>query len=221
MKVRLLGYTAPTDEMSAEGLDTLQKVCAYCARVSNPKNQDNHATTSGLLNYLIKHAHWSPFEMVNVLLEIETTRDIARQVLRHRSFTFQEFSQRYADPSESLGFEHRECRMQDPANRQSSLWCSDQETKDWWDRVQVDIIHDCEDIYTQALRRGIAKEVARAVLPEGLMKSRLYMNGTLRSWIHYCELRTGIETQKEHRDLALECVEVISTIFPLLGERCG
>lgn len=223
MHVKLISYTKPTKLLQNDGIISLEDLIAYSARVSNPNNQTNTDTSESLLKYLIKHRHWSPFEMVNVCLEITSTRDIVRQILRHRSFTFQEFSQRYADPSESLGFVHRECRMQDLENRQNSIWCTDDETRKWWDTVQVDIIHDIEDVYNQALRRGIAKEVARAILPEGLTKSRIYMNGTIRSWIHYCSkeygIRSGEETQKEHRDVALGCISAISEVFPKIGVK--
>lgn len=219
MNVKLVSYSTPSISLMREDdIETLTDIVAYCARVSNPSNQCNSGTADKLLKYLIKHKHWSPFEMVNVCLEIESTRDIVRQILRHRSFTFQEFSQRYADPAESMGFVQRECRMQDPENRQNSTWCTDEETKTWWANRQIDILYDIEDIYNQALRRGIAKEVARAILPEGLTKSRIYMNGSLRSWIHYCEIRAGEETQKEHRDIALACIDELAKIFPLIGE---
>ncbi len=218
MSVKLISFSQPTKIMQHEGVTCLTDIISYCARVSNPANQNNTDTTDKLLQYLIKHRHWSPFEMVNICLEIESTRDIVRQILRHRSFTFQEFSQRYADPTASMEFVHRECRMQDPTNRQSSTWCTDEDTRKWWDRVQLDIIHDCEDTYNQALRRGIAKEVARVLLPEGLTGSKIYMNGTVRSWIHYCEIRSGVETQKEHRDIALEAITEIAKVFPMMEE---
>lgn len=204
--------------MQHEGVTCLTDIISYCARVSNPSNQNNTETTDKLLKYLIKHRHWSPFEMVNVCLEINSTRDIVRQILRHRSFTFQEFSQRYADPSESLGFEERLCRMQDPVNRQNSIECEDDEIISWWTWAQEEMMDCAQDLYTQALRRGIAKEVARALLPEGLTGSKVYMNGTLRSWIHYCEIRSGVETQKEHRDIALACISEIAKVFPMLED---
>jgi thymidylate synthase (FAD) len=167
---------------------------------------------------MIKHKHWSPFEMANVCVEINTTRDIARQILRHRSFSFQEFSQRYADPT-FFDFGLKECRMEDLENRQNSLFCSDEETAKWWMEMQKEIWFSAVDIYKQARRRGIAKEVARSVLPEGLTPSRMFMNGTLRSWIHYLELRTGVETQAEHRVIAWECLYIIASVFPLIKER--
>jgi thymidylate synthase (FAD) len=220
MNVKLISYTVPNLELFEAGIEDMQELVAYCARVSNPSNQLNTETSENLINYLIEHKHWSPLEMVNVCVEIKTTRDIGRQILRHRSFTFQEFSQRYADPTESLGFTHRECRMQDPKNRQSSDWCTDEELKHWWESVQTDIMHDAQDVYEQAIRRGVAKEIARAVLPEGLMQTRLYMNGTLRSFIHYCQLRTGVETQKEHREIAEACVVAIAGEFPAIKGIC-
>jgi len=193
----------------------LEEKVAYCARVSNPNNQRNHETAPKLLKYLIKHKHWSPFEMANVCMEIETTRDIARQILRHRSFSFQEFSQRYAEVSE---FETRECRMQDNKNRQNSLITDDLDTQEWWWAAQNRVKSEAEFMYQAALNRGIAKEQARALLPEGMAVSRMYMNGTLRSWLHYIEVRTDPSTQKEHRDVAEACKSVIATLCPSIME---
>ena len=186
---------------------------AYMARVSNPTNQDNPSTAPKLLAYLIKHNHWSPFEMVNVCMEIETTRDIARQILRHRSFSFQEFSQRYAVADE---FDSRECRLQDNKNRQNSIVSDDYFVNQWWEAAQARHISDTLTLYKSALEQGIAKEQARALLPEGLTKSKMYMNGTLRSWLHYVAIRCGQETQKEHREVAEQCKAVLSELFPSL-----
>ena len=193
----------------------LEEKVAYCARVSNPNNQRNYETAPKLLKYLMKHKHWSPFEMANVCMEIETTRDIARQILRHRSFSFQEFSQRYAEVSE---FETRECRLQDNKNRQNSLTTDDLETQEWWWAAQNRVKSEAEFMYQAALNRGIAKEQARALLPEGMAVSRMYMNGTLRSWLHYIEVRTDPSTQKEHRDVAEACKSVIATLCPSIME---
>ena len=223
MKVKLISFSKPFEPM--EGVEDVQDLIAYCARVSNPSNQTNKKTAEKLLHYLIKNKHWSPFEMVSACLEIETTRDIARQILRHRSFSFQEFSQRYADPVKELEFTIRECRLQDDKNRQNSiefdpavqLNLKDQELITNWQRKQHGIINQAKEVYEWAIQNGIAKEQARAVLPEGLTVSRLYMNGTLRSWIHFIELRSGNGTQKEHRQIAIECGKVISQIFPNLG----
>lgn len=190
---------------------------AYVARVSNPANQNNNQTAKKLLKYLVKHKHWSPFEMVSLVMEINTTRDIARQILRHRSFSFQEFSQRYADASQ-LGFETREARLQDEKNRQSSLETDDQELKKIWEGMQAESLRYAKRAYTWALTNGLAKEQARAVLPEGLTMSRIYMNGTLRSWIHYCELRCDMATQKEHREVADMCKQILLNEFPSLEE---
>lgn len=220
MKVSLVSYTKPAGILDDSEVKTPIDLVAYCARVSNPTNQMNSATSEKLINYLMKHRHWSPLEMVDVTLEIETTRDIARQMLRHRSFSFQEFSQRYSDVS-SLGdmFEYSEARMQDPKNRQNSLPLEDQVTKEWWEDYQKNIIEYCGMVYKQAIIRGIAKEVARKVLPEGLTKSRLYMKGSLRSWIHYLEVRgEGSGTQKEHMLVAAEIAKVIAELFPLNKE---
>ena len=216
MKVKLVSYSKPTGEI--EGLEDVQDLIAYCARVSNPSNQINSETSTKLLNYLAKHKHWSPFEMVSACLEIETTRDIARQILRHRSFSFQEFSQRYADPTKDLQFILREARLQDDKNRQNSIETDDKQLSEEWIRKQKAVKNTCLDAYTWAIENGIAKEQARAVLPEGLTVSRLYMNGTLRSWMHYIELRAGNGTQKEHELIAKECAKVIAEIFPLASE---
>jgi thymidylate synthase (FAD) len=187
---------------------------AYCARVSNPANQHNTETNEKLIQYLIKHHHWSPFEMVSICLEINTTRDIARQILRHRSFSFQEFSQRYAVVQDS--FVPKEARLQDTTNRQHSIVTDDEALQQAWTEKQQELAAHSQEIYTWALNQGIAKEQARAVLPEGMTPSRLYMNGTLRSWIHYIELRTGLDTQLEHRQVALACAEAITPIFPMM-----
>ena len=196
-----------------------QELIAYCARVSNPSNQLNTETSEKLIRYLIKHQHWSPLEMVSACIEINTTRDIAHQIVRHRSFSFQEFSQRYADPQDMDDtFEVREARMQDPKNRQNSIATADMNLQVWWDAQQKHIIETSKTIYNNAIDAGIAKEQARAVLPEGLTKTRLYMNGTLRSWIHYIELRGGHGTQREHMDIAHACAEVIANIFPMAKE---
>lgn len=195
--------------------ETLEDQIAYCARVSNPANQNNKETATRLIKYLIKHKHWSPFEMANICLEIETTRDIGRQILRHRSFSFQEFSQRYA---EAQDFTLREARLQDTANRQNSLETEDRQLEDSWYHVQEMLTDMAVQHYHWALSVGIAKEQARAILPEGLTMSRMYMNGTVRSWIHYIQLRSGPETQKEHREIAIKCKEAISDIFPLIKE---
>jgi thymidylate synthase (FAD) len=217
MKVKLISHTVACGEETDTPYDITQLV-AYCARVSNPSNQMNAETADKLIEYLIKWKHWSPFEMANVCLEIETTRDIARQILRHRSFTFQEFSQRYADPVKDLAFEMREPRLQDTKNRQNSIEIDDAELEDAWYNKQLGMIEYAKMTYQWALDHGIAKEVARAVLPEGLTMSRMYVNGTLRSWIHFIETRTHISTQKEHRVVALECAKAISVIFPLINK---
>lgn len=221
MKVRLISYSKAVPEIlpvisNAQKDKDLENLVAYCARISNPSNQMNTETNTKLLKYLADHKHWSPFEMVNVCLEVETTRDIARQLLRHRSFSFQEFSQRYADP-QALGdvFELCEARMQDQKNRQNSIETNDAALQAEWEKIQRSLIDCVEDAYYWALDKGIAKEQARKVLPEGLTKSRLYVNGTLRSWIHYIDLRKGNGTQKEHMDIARECAKVISKLFPV------
>ena len=197
-------------------MNLLEQV-AFAARVSNPANQNNTQTADKLVRYLIKNQHWSPLEMVSVCLEIETTRDIARQILRHRSFSFQEFSQRYADPTQ-LGFETREARMQDTKNRQNSLPSTDLTLDDMWQIQQNKLLEQVQKTYKWAIDNGIAKEQARAALPEGMTKSRMYMNGTLRSWVHYIQLRCANGTQKEHQDIALACADAIEPIFPMIKE---
>jgi thymidylate synthase (FAD) len=223
MTVKLVHYSQATKDFQAEGLTDLQELIAFCAKVSNPTAQINTETSERLIKYLIKHQHWSPLEMVNAVLEIETTRDIAHQIVRHRSFAFQEFSQRYAEPGE-MGevFVTSEARLQDHKNRQNSI---DVDLNDEgmaelilkWEEMQQDVIYTCGRAYDWAVQNGIAKEVARKVLPEGLTKTRLYMNGTIRSWVHYIELRSANGTQKEHMDIAKACAEVIAKIFPLAG----
>ena len=215
MKVKLISYSTPTKEFLDDGIDNAQELVAFCARVSNPSNQLNTETSEKLIKYLIKNAHWSPLEMVSACLEIETTRDIARQILRHRSFSFQEFSQRYANPVKDLEFVTREARLQDLKNRQNSIETDDEEITNMWIKKQEDLIENAKETYNWAIKNGIAKEQARAVLPEGNTVSRMYMNGTLRSWIHYIELRSGNGTQKEHMDIALACAEVVAKIFPM------
>jgi len=216
MNVELISYS-----QGADGKNLLDQV-AFAARVSNPANQNNDATSEKLVRYLIKNQHWSPLEMVNVCLEINTTRDIARQILRHRSFSFQEFSQRYADASQ-LGFENKEARYQDTKNRQNSTELDlnvddDRRLAYQWELMQNNLLERVKDSYTWALEHGIAKEQARAILPEGMTKSRMYMNGTLRSWVHYIQLRSGNGTQKEHREVALACADAIETVFPMIKE---
>ena len=218
MKVKLISYSKPTEEIADSGIDDAQELVAFCARVSNPSNQLNTETSEKLIKYLINNAHWSPLEMVSACLEIETTRDIARQMLRHRSFSFQEFSQRYANPVKDLEFIVREARMQDPKSRQNSIENEDDEISENWKNKQEKIIQDATEAYNWAIENGIAKEQARSVLPEGNTVSRLYMNGTLRSWIHYIELRSANGTQKEHMEIALACADVINKIFPM-GEN--
>jgi thymidylate synthase (FAD) len=220
MKVKLVSYSQPTEEFASVGIDNVQELIAYCARVSNPANQLNTETSEKLIKYLIKHAHWSPLEMVSACIEIETTRDIARQILRHRSFSFQEFSQRYADPTAELdqAFTLRQARLQDTKNRQNSVETDDTMLAIEWERAQKRVLHSVKQEYSWAIANGIAKEQARAVLPEGLTISRLYMNGTLRSWIHFIELRSANGTQKEHQEVAFACAEVISKIFPMATE---
>ncbi len=215
MKVRLISYSQPTIFLKSEGLNDVQDLVAFCARVSNPSNQMNSETSEKLLKYLAKHKHWSPFEMASACLEVECTRDIARQFLRHRSFSFQEFSQRYADPLQDLEFSTREARLQDLKNRQNSVEVDDEKLQHAWKAKQLMIIHEAKMAYKWAIENGIAKEQARAVLPEGLTMSRLYVNGTLRSWIHYIELRSGHGTQKEHIELARAIANTIKIIFPL------
>jgi thymidylate synthase (FAD) len=214
-KVTLISYSQASDQFENLGLKDCQELIAYCARVSNPSNQLNSETSEKLIKYLINNQHWSPLEMVNVCLEIETTRDIARQILRHRSFSFQEFSQRYANPTEDMEFVTREARLQDNKNRQNSIDVNDSNLQEEWNERQQKVIDEALNAYQWAIEKGIAKEQARAVLPEGNTKSRLYMNGTLRSWIHYIQLRAGHGTQKEHIEIAKACALVISKIFPM------
>jgi thymidylate synthase (FAD) len=218
MNVRMVSYSKPSDEMFEEGLVDVQELVAFCARVSNPSNQFNTDTSEKLIKYLIKHQHWSPLEMVSACLEIETTRDIARQILRHRSFSFQEFSQRYADPTKDLSFVLREARLQDTKNRQNSVENTNLALATWWEERQKRVIREAEEAYAWAIENGIAKEQARVVLPEGLTVSRLYMNGTIRSWIHFIELRSANGTQKEHQEVARQCAKVIAEVFPLANE---
>ena len=219
MQVRLISYTESYEgDTLAVKPNDLEGLIAYCARVSNPDNQNNSDTSEKLIKYLIKNKHWSPLEMVNACLEIETTRDIARQILRHRSFSFQEFSQRYADPTKELEFVTREARLQDEKNRQDSNEVDDKFFQIEWEQAQKRVLWAAEREYKWAIKNGIAKEQARAVLPEGLTMSRMYMNGTLRSWVHYIELRSANGTQKEHMEIAKACAVEIAKIFPLIGE---
>lgn len=213
-KVELISYSQP----DVYFVENTTELVAFCARVSNPSNQNNKETSEKLIKYLIKNQHWSPLEMVNMCLEITTTRDIARQILRHRSFSFQEFSQRYANPVEDLEFVYRDARLQDTKNRQNSIEVDDKDLQQRWKDQQQFIINAAKSAYDWAIVNGIAKEQARAVLPEGLTVSKLYMNGTLRSWIHYIQLRSANGTQKEHILIAQECANVISKIFPLAKE---
>ena len=218
--VRLVSYSTPTEEFAQEGIENVQDLIAYCARVSNPSAQINSETSAKLIKYLIKHQHWSPLEMVNAVMEIDTTRDIAHQVVRHRSFAFQEFSQRYANPAEfGEQFVTREARLQDTKNRQNSIEIdSDEDIHYAWAAKQQEVIDKAREVYDWAIAAGIAKEQARVVLPEGNTKTRLYMNGTLRSWVHYIELRGANGTQKEHMEIAHACAKVIAEIFPLMTE---
>ena len=224
MAIRLVSYSKPSDEFLEEGLENVQDLIAFCAKVSNPTAQINTATSEKLIKFLIKHQHWSPLEMVNAVLEIETTRDIAHQIVRHRSFAFQEFSQRYADPKEQGEvFITSEARLQDTKNRQNSIDIDlgqegMPELINRWEELQQDVIFTAGRDYDWAIKAGIAKEVARKVLPEGLTKTRLYMNGTLRSWVHYIDLRSANGTQKEHMDIAKECAKIIAEIFPLIDD---
>jgi len=215
MNVKLVSYSQPTLEFANIGISDAQELIAYCARVSNPSNQLNTETSEKLIRYLVKHQHWSPLEMVSVCMEITTTRDIARQILRHRSFSFQEFSQRYADPTKDLEFVTRSGRLQDPQNRQNSIEHDDHLLENEWYRAQQRVIYAAKREYEWAIKNGIAKEQARAVLPEGLIQSRLYMNGTLRSWIHFIELRSANGTQLEHQQVAVACAQAITAIFPM------
>jgi thymidylate synthase (FAD) len=219
MKIELISYSQPESYFA----ENMTELVAFCARVSNPSNQSNKDTSEKLIRYLVKNQHWSPLEMVSMCLEIETTRDIARQILRHRSFSFQEFSQRYADPTQELDFVLREARLQDTKNRQNSIEIDVQNEDDAfliseWNRRQQDVIDLVKENYKWAIDCGIAKEQARAILPEGNTVSRLYMNGTLRSWIHYIQLRSANGTQKEHQEIALKCAEVIAKVFPMANE---
>ena len=219
MKVRIVSYSQPHHDFLEEtGMSSLEELVAYCARVSNPSNQNNTQTSGKLIRYLINNKHWSPLEMVSVTLEIVTTRDIARQILRHRSFSFQEFSQRYADPTKDLEFTVREARLQDPKNRQNSIDTADYMLKYEWDTRQRQLISSINANYKWAIDNGIAKEQARAILPEGITESRLYMSGTLRSWVHYIQLRSANGTQKEHSEVAVACADEISKIFPMMKE---
>jgi thymidylate synthase (FAD) len=221
MNVKLISYSKPSESLHEQGLEDAQDLVAFCARVSNPSNQLNTETSEKLISYLVNNYHWSPLEMVNVCLEITTTRDIARQLLRHRSFTFQEFSQRYADPTKDLDFVLREARKQDPSNRQNSVpldeTIADGLIADEWKYQQRRVLESAKEAYKWAISKGIAKEQARAVLPEGLTISRLYCNGSLRSWVHYIQLRSGNGTQKEHIEIAKACATVISDVFPLIN----
>ena len=225
MKVRLISCSQASKEMLEDYdrhlIPDLQDLVAYCARVSNPSNQLNTETSERLIRYLIKHQHWSPLEMVSACLEITTTRDIARQILRHRSFSFQEFSQRYADPTRDLDFTLRAARLQDLTNRQNSIEVNDEKLQTKWELAQKRVIHESKAAYEWAIKNGIAKEQARAVLPEGLMESRLYMNGTLRSWIHYIQLRSANGTQQEHVEVARACAAAVAQIFPMSSEFIG
>jgi thymidylate synthase (FAD) len=218
MKVNLISYSQIA-RTSGGGIEKdLQELVAFCARVSNPSNQSNTETSEKLIRYLIKNQHWSPLEMVSMCLEIETTRDIARQMLRHRSFSFQEFSQRYANPVEDLDFVYREARLQDTKNRQNSIETNDDYLQERWESEQASVILRAKQAYEWAIENGLAKEQARVVLPEGLTVSRLYMNGTLRSWIHYIQLRSANGTQKEHMLIARKCAEVVAKVFPMAKE---
>jgi len=219
MQTRLISYSKPPEELYV-GND-LQELIAYTARVSNPSNQDNTETSEKLLRYLIREKHWSPFEMVSACLEVTTTRDIARQLLRHRSFSFQEFSQRYADPTQDLKFQFKNARLQDTKNRQNSLDINDPALKLEWLQQQAEVVNAAKKSYNWAIENNIAKEQARAVLPEGIMESRLYVNGTIRSWIHYIGLRSGHGTQKEHIELARSCAESLEPVFPMIKEFCN
>ena len=218
MKVNLVSYTVPNIELQEKGIKNISDIIAYCARVSNPSNQFNIETNQKLINYLVKNKHWSPMETASICLEITTTRDIARQILRHRSFSFQEFSQRYADPTKDLKFETKEARLQDTKNRQNSIVTDNEDLKNNWETYQNEIVQITKKAYQWAIEQGIAKEQARAVLPEGMTESRLYMNGTVRSWIHYIDLRSGNGTQKEHRDVAIACADAIEPVFPMIRE---
>ena len=211
-EVNLVGITHPNEAYT--GCKTAQELIGWCARVSNPANQQKHSTAPKLIQSLLRDKHWSPLEMVEVSMEIKTTRDIARQILRHRSFSFQEFSQRYADPTKDLGFVIREARLQDTKNRQASIEVDDEELSDWWNTAQLHITNQARIIYNEAIQKGIAKEQARAILPEGLTESVVIVTGSVRSWVHYCDLRTKWDTQKEHRIVAEQCWAIIEKEFP-------
>ena len=214
MKIELISYSQPESYFA----ENMTELVAFCARVSNPSNQSNKDTSEKLIRYLVKNQHWSPLEMVSMCLEIETTRDIARQILRHRSFSFQEFSQRYSDPTQELDFVLREARLQDTKNRQNSIETENDYLKERWEEEQLSVILRAKQAYQWAIDNGIAKEQARVVLPEGLTVSRLYVNGTIRSWLHYIQLRSANGTQKEHKEIALKCAEVIAKVFPMANE---
>lgn len=223
LKVKLVSYSTPAPDLIEDGIEDLAKLVSFCARVSNPSNQYNTGTSEKLVKYLIDNKHFSPLEMVSVCLEITTTRDIARQILRHRSFSYQEFSQRYADPTKDLDFVIREARLQDTKNRQNSVELDPENDGQTimagaWRNKQQQLLDLAKDTYQWAIDNGIAKEQARAVLPEGLTVSRLYMNGTLRSWIHYLQVRSANGTQKEHMEIAMECAKVIAKVFPMATE---
>jgi thymidylate synthase (FAD) len=218
MKVKLVSCSRPSKELQEQGINNTQELIAYCARVSNPSNQYNVETSEKLIKYLLKHKHFSPLEMSSACLEITTTRDIARQILRHRSFSFQEFSQRYADPTQELDFVYREARLQDIKNRQNSIETEDTYLRERWDAEQASVILTVMKAYKWAIDNGVAKEQARAVLPEGITESKIYMQGTFRSWLHYIELRSGPETQKEHREIAIACAKALESEFPMFSE---
>lgn len=226
MQVRLVSYSQPTEEFRNQGIEDAQDLIAFCARVSNPANQYNTETSERLISYLIEHAHWSPLELVSACVEIDTTRDVARQILRHRSFSFQEFSARYSDPTKELSMEPREARLQDKKNRQNSIEldlndAGHRELARMWLEKQQDVIRLTKSVYEWAVSNDIAKEVARAVLPEGLMGSRMYLNGTIRSYIHYIQVRSDESTQKEHREIARAIANVIAEIFPMSTKFVG
>lgn len=218
MKVRLISHSTPSEEMINLGVKEMRDLVAFCARVSNPSNQLDTESYNKLINYLIDHKHWSPFELINVCLEVETTRDIARQILRHRSFSFNEYSQRYANPTEEFDFVYREARLQDHKNRQNSIETNDDYLQERWEEEQASVILRAKQAYEWAIQNGIAKEQARAVLPEGNTVSRLYVNGTIRSWLHYIQLRSANGTQKEHMLIARKCAEVVAKVFPMAKE---
>lgn len=218
MKVELISCSRPSKELQEQGINNTQELIAYCARVSNPSNQYNVETSEKLIRYLLKHKHFSPLEMSSACLGITTTRDIARQILRHRSFSFQEFSQRYSDPTQELDFVYREARLQDHKNRQNSIETNDDYLQERWEAEQASVILQAKRSYDWAIQNGLAKEQARAVLPEGITESKIYMQGTFRSWLHYIELRSGPETQKEHREIAIACAKALESEFPMFSE---